>query len=135
MAQYDADSFFENPPKMPLPRSAKTFCGLSASFHHVFSYCANRRIFIDVILRDIYASLFINQVDLLAMWVLAMQISAVRVSAVANLFQKFSYFYKFPLHAAKYYIFIVINHIVVRVLVAEYRSGSSEKEGISWRDF
>lgn len=69
------------------------------------------------------------------MWVLAMQISAVRVSAVANLFQKFSYFYKFPLHAAKYYIFIVINHIVVRVLVAEYRSGSSEKEGISWRDF
>lgn len=52
------------------------------------------------------------------MWVLAMQISAVRVSAVANFFQKFSYFYKFPLHAAKYYIFIVINHIVVRVLGA-----------------
>lgn len=69
------------------------------------------------------------------MWVLAMQISAVRVSAVANLFQKFSYFYKFPLHAAKYYIFIVINHIVIRVLVAEYRFGSAEKEGISWRDF
>ena len=69
------------------------------------------------------------------MWVLAMQISAVRVSAVANLFQNFSYFYKSPLHAAKYYIFIVINHIVVRVLVAEYRFGSSEKEGISWRDF
>lgn len=68
------------------------------------------------------------------MWVLAMQISAVRVSTVANLFQKFSYFRKFSLHAAKYYIFIVINHIVVRVL-GSYKTPALRKTYRHKREF